>query len=470
MTILTKIRLPFTNDEQEPIALPPSRSKVANRVTVLIGENGVRKSYLLRSALDSILSQITEVNYLPPGALNVIELNKLPAKIFALSATPTDRFPSKGNVLDRVSTKYNTEKYSYIGPRTARNILSRNQSVDEVIRNLLKNPLAINSRRKFLCQVLDQIGLENQFSIGFDSIGFDRRGVSTFIAGRNDMYGKYKSGQIYRDALEFSKTKLGLKYTEELEYVILNRDSHRSYLRESQENQPREYPFNVYVDAQSGTIDTSHGVSSGALLWALNIGLIRSRELKFRLNGRYVNQDQLSAGQWNLFSTMVSLTLSVENDSLILIDEPENGLHPAWQRTFLGTFRNAIAHAKGCHVLVATHSPLILSSLSPTNSDLITLTRTEDGLDIEARRETTPAGWDASIILQEKFELDDARSPELTNLVDEALQIISLGLSKNEDRLQNLVKKIMPFYNNLPDEDLGKSIISSIISVAKQRH
>jgi hypothetical protein len=297
-----------------------------------------------------------------------------------------------------------------------------------------------------------------------------RRKVSTFIADRINFHGKNKSGQIFRDALEFSQTKLGLKHAEELEHVMLNQTSHRAYLRESQDDQPREFPFNVYVDAQSGTIDTSHGVSPGALLWALNIGYIRSRELKFRLNGRYVTQDQLSAGQWNLFSTMISLTLSVEDDSLILIDEPENGLHPAWQRTFLGTFRNAIDHAKGCHVLVATHSPLILSSLSPTNSDLITLTRTEDGLDIEARRETTPAGWDASIILQEKFELDDARSPELTNLVDEALKIISLGLSKNEDKLQNLVKKIMPFYNNLPDEDLGKSIISSIISVAKQRH
>lgn len=465
MSIIKKIRLPFTTEEQTPIALKSFKGSTKNRVTVLIGENGVRKSYMLRAILDSILEIMMEKKYLTSGMTNSVELVRTPKKVFALSATPTDRFPSKPNANERLMTKYNVEQYSYIGPRTARNILSRNQSLDELIRNILRRPESIKDRGPFISDILEKIGLYKQFIIGLEPLPFSTKKIDAFLEERLKYHPAGNSVDIFNQALDFLASKKGDLYREQIESVALKKNNYRG-VRVTADGEVPTFPFNIYIDAENGSIKTSDDISTEALAWGLQIGYIRARQITFRIGDKTINQDQLSSGQWNLFSTMVSLTSSIESDSVVLVDEPENGLHPAWQRTFLSMFHQAISHAKGCHIVVATHSPLILSSLSPSHSDLITLLKTEDKNNIEARQEITPAGWDASVILQEKFELEDARSPDLTELVDEALRIISSGSADKSEKLQPLLKKIMPYYTSLPEEDLGKSIISSIISIA----
>ncbi|MFS9772377.1 AAA family ATPase [Enterobacter chuandaensis] len=43
----------------------------------------------------------------------------------------------------------------------------------------------------------------------------------------------------------------------------------------------------------------------------------------------------------------------------ILIDEPENSLHPKWQREYIGFLQGFIGYKENIDVIIATHSPLI---------------------------------------------------------------------------------------------------------------
>ncbi|HHF3406776.1 TPA: AAA family ATPase [Vibrio alginolyticus] len=59
---------------------------------------------------------------------------------------------------------------------------------------------------------------------------------------------------------------------------------------------------------------------------------------------------------------------SIEDDALICINEPEIRLHPQWQEKFVDIFKDSFSDYQGCHFLIATHSPLIVSDISATNS------------------------------------------------------------------------------------------------------
>jgi predicted ATP-binding protein involved in virulence len=50
---------------------------------------------------------------------------------------------------------------------------------------------------------------------------------------------------------------------------------------------------------------------------------------------------------------------SLDFPKTILIDEPENSLHPKWQREYIGFLQGFIGYKENVDVIIATHSPLI---------------------------------------------------------------------------------------------------------------
>ncbi|MDZ4018432.1 AAA family ATPase [Pseudomonas sichuanensis] len=69
---------------------------------------------------------------------------------------------------------------------------------------------------------------------------------------------------------------------------------------------------------------------------------------------------QASSGQQQMICSIMELASSLENDALVLIDEPELSLHPKWQQIYLDHLHAALEPFRGCHVLLATHSPLLV--------------------------------------------------------------------------------------------------------------
>ncbi|MBW3472247.1 MULTISPECIES: AAA family ATPase [Proteus] len=72
---------------------------------------------------------------------------------------------------------------------------------------------------------------------------------------------------------------------------------------------------------------------------------------------------QASSGELSFIALLVHITFCVCNNSFIFIDEPENSLHPEWQRNYFNFLKGAIGYNQ-CKVVVATHSPLIITSVS----------------------------------------------------------------------------------------------------------
>lgn len=72
-------------------------------------------------------------------------------------------------------------------------------------------------------------------------------------------------------------------------------------------------------------------------------------------------------------SSLFGLVAEAEDDSLILMDEPELSLHPSWQTQFLDLLLEAIKGFKGCHVIIATHSALLAQRARELKLDIVNL-------------------------------------------------------------------------------------------------
>ncbi len=85
-------------------------------------------------------------------------------------------------------------------------------------------------------------------------------------------------------------------------------------------------------------------------------------------NGKVVSLADLSSGEKQLYYRATLLSKLNPQNSLIMVDEPENSLHPTWQREVVKLYQNAGSNNQ---VILATHSPHIIASVDPKNLFLL---------------------------------------------------------------------------------------------------
>jgi predicted ATP-binding protein involved in virulence len=94
-------------------------------------------------------------------------------------------------------------------------------------------------------------------------------------------------------------------------------------------------------------------------------------EIEFISNDgkRSIPLEFLSSGEKNNFILIYNLIFNLEDNTLILIDEPEISLHVQWQQNFT-EFLSKLCEAKNVQSIVATHSPNIISDYYDNMVDL----------------------------------------------------------------------------------------------------
>ena len=87
-------------------------------------------------------------------------------------------------------------------------------------------------------------------------------------------------------------------------------------------------------------------------------------------NGRELRDlHKLSSGEQNLLILYYNLIFKSNGKTILLIDEPENSLHVAWQSKMLDDYME-MANTTGCQILMATHSPTFINGRWDLTTDL----------------------------------------------------------------------------------------------------
>ena len=176
-----------------------------------------------------------------------------------------------------------------------------------------------------------------------------------------------------------------------------------------------------------------------------------SRMPQFRnARGAVFDIDGLSSGEKQLFFRMMALKMCEANNSVILIDEPEISLHPAWQQYILKLYEKI---GENNQVIVATHSPHVIASTAKENVKILTYaqeTKHFEILDYHSIRVTK--GAPAERILKDVMGLATTRDPEVQEKINLLWEMISQGTFET-DRFRDNYQALERLLGTI-DEDL----------------
>lgn len=131
----------------------------------------------------------------------------------------------------------------------------------------------------------------------------------------------------------------------------------------------------------------------------------------FEKHGKEFSAENFSKGENQIFNMACQiLKNSLMIGNIIIIDEPENGLHPEWQLKLLNYYREL---ANGKQIIISTHSPFIINSLF-SDDKLLILKREEDVIKVDDDNQYYSIGEITAV----------SKSMELIKPEDNTIQII----------------------------------------------
>lgn len=173
-----------------------------------------------------------------------------------------------------------------------------------------------------------------------------------------------------------------------LNSVLMNTDGRIDYLNVEnaagfiERHNPSEI---VWINAEASAFEFSrssefaHVLKIETLLKKAQI-VHKIRVLLTRKNdGKEIDIEQASSGQIAMISTLFFMITRGKKNALVMIDEPENSLHPSWQRSYVERILAAMQYRR-CSFLVATHSPLVVTGALETDREMVDVFSVRDGI------------------------------------------------------------------------------------------
>lgn len=415
------------------------KDEAGNCFSILVGANGTRKSRTLRDMVDiTMLGLSSKSNYIEgkAGHIRLWRAAVIP-RVIAVSGVATDRFPSR--LKPRKSRNPKTS-YNYIGPRTDNNLVSRAQAVQQIALAILADHKTMKTRASHLRSVFAILQLD--------------AGIYFELEKTQEPARAWSMAKI-REQIVIS----GISVTEYFQQDDLLRQC-MQFLRSK-----RRAEIRLDLD-DLDVFDINHE-DADVLYVLLHVGALRvSKCHAIDAAGEPVDLRELSSGQWHLLSSLIFVAAAVKDDTLVLVDEPENSLHPAWQQEYLPLLQEAISSSKGVHVVVSTHSPHVASSLSPDVAEVVALSRSR--FRVTSKLLTSgPYGWAADDILRVAFGLETTRSRGFTEKVDTALKLFAKG-NRKDPTLVEQVQALALTAPDLPKDDAVREIIQTMSALVGQ--
>ncbi|GGA48745.1 hypothetical protein GCM10011499_18210 [Pelagibacterium lentulum] len=173
-----------------------------------------------------------------------------------------------------------------------------------------------------------------------------------------------------------------------------------------------------------------------------------------------IDLKEASSGELSIAITFMSLAAALEDDSLILIDEPETNLHPEWQARYLDLLLSTFSSYRNCHYILATHSPLILSD-SPQNATLASLSSAS------LRHGEEVSGRPVDFLLVEAFDVASGDNYYVQEQLVKALRLAADGEARGSE-YQNTVRSLVRIRSMIKDNPGVVELIGDLERIAQK--
>lgn len=438
-------------------------STYRNYFSLIIGNNGTGKSRILVE-ISKYFKELQERRKDPLTYKNLkIKYNIIPSKIITISNSSSNKFP-KGfsytpNPLAAQNKIYSSDlHYHHLGIKNRLTSFpyarkSFNRTLEIILDNYSDLEISRNYRSIFNYLEYEPI-IKLTFEINHLKKIESNEEVFNLLFNKIERYIGYRT----HASEDFDFIKYTKNRQKDLYNFLLNTISFKRNIIEVDINFSSK---NIERINRSGSplIENSH---SYELINTLRkLGIIGHYKVEvFKKDGIPFDFEDASSGEANILSNLLSLVPLIEDNSLILIDEPEISLHPLWQAKYIDLLNKVLENFSGCHIIIATHSPFLASDLNPKNSCVIKLENKKRVISSNIINKST-YGWSAEDILLNVFGMKTTRNFDLYKSVSDALDLLARG-QKHSEELITIQKEIGKFYPFLLDDDPIKSVIEAI--------
>ena len=467
----------FLQDSKQSFTLDfskPGNEAQDSQFTLLIGKNGVGKSLILEAIMDFLLyvwikktgtirvrfqkyisctalvymvngveckldGQKGTVHFYINGEERPVSPEWLP-KVVATSFSICDKF--------KVPRSFEREKwdfYKYIGAKVNGNMISPTSILFTLLSNIAS---ASKEQLSRINNAVNAIGYELCISFRFKLQAINNK--LTFNEALNTFEMKAMettyAGKKFRQ-LNFDEKQVLFDFYEKIKE---NKDTISMNIDLTDENDLETKKHDVY-----------------ALYKFRQMGIVNLSQISFRkVSKEFVSCIDMSSGEFNMLATIVSVASVAEKNVLVLMDEPEISQHPSWQMSIID-YLDKCLKGQTCHLLIATHSNFLVSSLPMKRSEVLHLYKDEHNLIKSKKIESNTYGWSAEEVLLKVFNVPTTRNRYLAGIVGELMDGISNDTMKDEEVLGKIsfLKEIV---GNLNDIDPMKKIIETIIETFEE--
>lgn len=458
-----------------PIASFDSQDK-APLYSVLIGCNGVGKSTLLKEMVDFFVdlhayinnlkqkmssankARLKGVKYHIDGVccevirigrtfLTKIDNRFLASKklrvpsIVACNFGAFDKFPVQ-KVNGSSQTRYDVPYYKYVGAHVNGNMISSSAIAFRLLFALKEN--MDDRQRQNLSSILDFIGYDHTITLNYSIVLRSKKNGSVY---------DHVLQHVQKDK-EYSKLTPAQRSNKVKELYDFYKN--REFAKQPTCN------YNIDIDKNS----LAENEDLNYIYKLKQYDLVQTASVVFYKNGKQIASEEMSSGEFAMLSMVLSIsTAASDSHTLILIDEPELSLHPNWQMTIIDNLDRALKD-QVCHLLIATHSHMLVSDLPMNRSSVSQWEKDEDGNLIANRIGENTYGWSAEEVLLKVFKTATDRNRYFGERISKLLEqmgndTISKGAVADE------LNELQEISLHLSDVDPMKMVLNTIIDAYK---
>lgn len=392
--------------------------------TVLIGSNGSGKSYLL-SMISEVFRAVENkisnrdislryddyyLEYYLNGNKYCIEIFKkkfkfqknnitiqvdevlLPAKVLTVAFMINDKFVFQTDEVNPES------RYKYLGVRRTSNATWTNSIVrkisDCLITNIHKDDFIVKVK-----SILEFLSYTPKITLVFEpeTINFFKRGISP-----KQLLKKIQNitKENYYRSSTINKSDIDIE-----EMLVFINETAKSRLNCYFNNK-----ISLQYDLNFEKLESAYELKKDYRIvkYLIDLRLIKAPNLTLYKNDEFAFEFA-SSGEKQFLFTMINIASQIENNSLILIDEPEISFHPNWQMLYINYLKTIFSDFASCHFILATHSHYIVSDLEEASSSLLVINNNNMEREAELIEYSTYA-WSAENILYNIFKVRTTRN------------------------------------------------------------
>ena len=376
------------------------------------------------------------------GYIRLLEDLRLPT-IVACHFGAFEKFPTQ-KINGSTQTKYDVPYYKYVGAHVNGNLISSSAIAFRLLFAL--NEQMDNRQRQNICSILDFIGYDHRISLSYSLVMKSKKSGDA----REVISQRVEKDREYRN---FSKQ-------EKNEKII---QLYKFYNQKSSSNKIR-YDYHIDFDSDNPSKESFDELQ---YIYKLKqYDLVNSANVIFHKQECNITSEDMSSGEFAILSTVLSISAAADNPhTLVLLDEPELSLHPNWQMTLIDNLDRALAN-QVCHMIIATHSHMLVSDLPMKRSSVTQLEKDEKGnLNAIAISECT-YGWSAEEVLLKVFKTATDRNRYFGERIGRLLEKMGNNSIQPKEVADEL-KELQEISRHLSDIDPMKTILNTIVKTYK---